>query len=103
MSKLKAAKSIANELLRHTKFIAKLEKEKKPGYKEKIETSKKEFEGFKKGYAKASAYFDKNPNIRTDAELREAFRKILKNDDPKNFYKGGVVDIVDAGKYFKHK
>mgnify|MGYP003135044012 CR=1 FL=1 len=38
--------------------------------------------------------------------LTEREKQYLKSDsdlNPKNFYKGGVVDIVDAGKYFKHK
>ena len=38
--------------------------------------------------------------------LTEKEKQYLKSDsdlNPKNFYKGGVVDIVDAGKYFKHK
>ena len=30
-------------------------------------------------------------------------KKCKDDDDPIPFYKGGVVNIVDAGKYFKNK
>jgi len=66
------------------------------------------------GISRVKGVRRKVKNLKSDSEiekilgrtLTERERQYLKSEsdlNPKNFYKGGVVDIVDAGKYFKHK
>ena len=128
MSKSKAATGLVKELLRYTKSVAKLKKEKKPGYKEEVKKREKEFQAFKRGFKDANDLLKRKADVKLmkdfgidtkskgDAgaffNLEERYYKELMkrqskkskdDDDPIPFYKGGVVDIVDAGKYFKHK
>ena len=128
MSKSKAATGLVKELLRYTKSVAKLKKEKKPGYKEEVKKREKEFQAFKRGFKDANDLLKRKADMKLikdfgvdtkskgDAgaffNLEERYYKELMkrqskkyqdDDDPIPFYKGGVVDIVDAGKYFKHK
>tara|TARA_R100000234_G_scaffold49024_1_gene29401 strand:+ start:236 stop:649 length:414 start_codon:yes stop_codon:yes gene_type:complete len=130
----KVAAAFTKELLRYTKSVAKLKKEKKPGYKEEVKKREKEFQAFKRGFKNADDFLKRKAVVKLmkdfgidtkskgDAgaffNLEERyFKELMKrqddairrskkskdNDDPIPFYKGGVVDIVDAGKYFKHK
>tara|TARA_R100001594_G_scaffold150435_2_gene211600 strand:+ start:2149 stop:2535 length:387 start_codon:yes stop_codon:yes gene_type:complete len=128
MSKSKAATGLVKELLRYTKSVAKLKKEKKPGYKEEVKKREKEFQAFKRGFKDANDLLKRKADVKLmkdfgidtkskgDAgaffNLEERYykelmkrqsKKFKDDDDPIPFYKGGVVDIVDAGKYFKHK
>ena len=128
MSKSKAATGLVKELLRYTKSVAKLKKEKKPGYKEEVKKREKEFQAFKRGFKDADNLLKRKADVKLmkdfgidtkskgDAgaffNLEERYykelmkrqsKKFKDDDDPIPFYKGGVVDIVDAGKYFKHK
>ena len=128
MSKSKAATGLVKELLRYTKSVAKLKKEKKPGYKEEVKKREKEFQAFKRGFKDANdllkrkadmklikdfgidtkskgdagAFFNLEERYYKELMKRQS-KKFKDDDDPIPFYKGGVVDIVDAGKYFKHK
>ena len=134
MSKSKAATGLVKELLRYTKSVAKLKKEKKPGYKEEVKKREKEFQAFKRGFKDANDLLKRKADVklmkdfgidtkskgdagaffnleeryykelmkRQDDAIRK-YKKSKDDDDPIPFYKGGVVDIVDAGKYFKHK
>jgi len=63
--------------------------------KEMRKKSSKQFAARKKGDAN-----------RIEGEPEKPFKEKkqpIEMDGVKNLYKGGVVDIVDAGKYFKHK
>ncbi len=63
--------------------------------KEMRKKSSKQFAARKKGDAK-----------RIEGEPEKPFKEKkqpIEMDGVKKLYKGGVVDIVDAGKYFKHK
>ena len=63
--------------------------------KEMRKRSSKQFATRKKGDAN-----------RIEGEPEKPFKEKkqpIEMDGVKNLYKGGVVDIVDAGKYFKHK
>tara|TARA_R100001510_G_C7641522_1_gene199124 strand:- start:669 stop:1076 length:408 start_codon:yes stop_codon:yes gene_type:complete len=63
--------------------------------KEMRKKSSKQFATRKKGDAN-----------RIEGEPEKPFKEKkqpIEMDGVKNLYKGGVVDIVDAGKYFKHK
>ena len=128
MSKSKVAAALVKELLRYTKSVAKLKKEKKPGYKEEVKKREEEFQAFKKGFKDADDLLKRKADVKLikdfgvdtkskgDAgaffNIKERYYKELMkrkdkkskdDDDPIPFYKGGVVNIVDAGKYFKHK
>ena len=124
----KVAAAFTKELLRYTKSVAKLKKEKKPGYKEEVKKREKEFQAFKRGFKdaddllkrKADVKLMKDFGIDTKSKgdagaffnieeryykelMKRQSKKSKDDDDPIPFYKGGVVNIVDAGKYFKHK
>ncbi len=63
--------------------------------KEMRKKSSKQFAARKKGDAN-----------RIEGEPEKPFKEkkqLIEMDGVKKLYKGGVVDIVDAGKYFKHK
>jgi len=124
----KVAAAFTKELLRYTKSVAKLKKEKKPGYKEEVKKREKEFQAFKRGFKdaddllkrKADMKLMKDFGVDTKSKgdagdffnieeryykelMKRQSKKSKDDDDPIPFYKGGVVNIVDAGKYFKHK
>jgi len=63
--------------------------------KKKKERTKRHKAEIEKGLGRTLTEREKQ-YLKSDSDLNFIFK-------PKNLYKGGVVDIVDAGKYFKHK
>jgi len=65
-----------------------------------------EIEEMRKKSSKKFAARKKGDANRIEGEPEKPFKEKkqpVKMDGIKSLYKGGVVDIVDAGKYFKHK